>query len=123
MTSLEARRAFLEFFAERGHRVVDSSPLVLPRDPTLLFANAGMNQFKELFTGREQRDYVRAAELWGAAGSPTWEARLRLRAAEDLIETGRRAEAETQIRLTLPFCRMVSATFWVERGEALLRAT
>jgi len=61
MTSREIRQAFLDFFAERGHRVVPSSPLVLPNDPTLLFANAGMNQFKDVFTGREHRDYVRAA--------------------------------------------------------------
>jgi alanyl-tRNA synthetase len=61
MTSLETRRAFLDFFAQRGHRVVSSSPLVLPNDPTLLFANAGMNQFKDVFTGREKREYVRAA--------------------------------------------------------------
>jgi len=60
MTSRETRRAFLEFFAQRGHRIVPSSPLVLPSDPTLLFANAGMNQFKDVFTGREKRDYVRA---------------------------------------------------------------
>jgi len=61
MTSLEIRRAFLDFFAARGHRIVPSSPLVLPGDATLLFANAGMNQFKDVFTGREKRDYVRAA--------------------------------------------------------------
>jgi len=61
MTSNEIRRAFVDFFAARGHRVVPSSPLVLPNDPTLLFANAGMNQFKDVFTGRERRDYVRAA--------------------------------------------------------------
>ena len=61
MSSLETRRGFLEFFAARGHRVVPSSPLVLPHDPTLLFANAGMNQFKDVFTGREKREYVRAA--------------------------------------------------------------
>jgi alanyl-tRNA synthetase len=61
MTSSETRRAFLEFFASRGHRIVPSSPLVLPNDPTLLFANAGMNQFKDVFTGREKRDYTRAA--------------------------------------------------------------
>jgi len=60
MTSLEVRRAFLDFFAARGHRIVPSSPLVLPNDPTLLFANAGMNQFKDVFTGRDKRDYVRA---------------------------------------------------------------
>jgi alanyl-tRNA synthetase len=60
MTSREARRAFLDFFAQREHRVVPSSPLVLPDDPTLLFANAGMNQFKDVFTGRDRRDYTRA---------------------------------------------------------------
>jgi alanyl-tRNA synthetase len=61
MTSRETRRAFLDYFAQRGHRVLPSSPLVLPSDPTLLFANAGMNQFKDVFTGRETRDYARAA--------------------------------------------------------------
>jgi alanyl-tRNA synthetase len=61
MNSREARQTFLEFFAQRDHRVVPSSPLVLPGDPTLLFANAGMNQFKDVFTGKERRDYTRAA--------------------------------------------------------------
>jgi alanyl-tRNA synthetase len=60
MTSRDIRTAFVAFFAERGHRVVPSSPLVLPTDPTLLFANAGMNQFKDVFTGRERREYRRA---------------------------------------------------------------
>jgi alanyl-tRNA synthetase len=60
MTSHETRRAFLDFFAEREHRIVGSSPLVLPKDPTLLFANAGMNQFKDVFTGKDRRDYSRA---------------------------------------------------------------
>jgi alanyl-tRNA synthetase len=61
MTSRDVRRIFLEFFAERGHQRVASSPLILPADPTLLFANAGMNQFKEVFRGRESRPYRRAA--------------------------------------------------------------
>jgi len=60
MTSNEIRSSFLEFFARNGHRVVPSSPLVPGDDPTLLFTNAGMNQFKDLFLGREQRDYRRA---------------------------------------------------------------
>src|SRR5262245_57959940 len=60
MTSRETRRTFLDFFSTRDHRGVPSSPLVLPHDPTLLFANAGMNQFKDVFTGREARDYKRA---------------------------------------------------------------
>ncbi|HUI81272.1 MAG TPA: alanine--tRNA ligase [Bryobacteraceae bacterium] len=61
MTGHEIRQQFLDFFAARGHRVVRSSPLVLPNDPTLLFANAGMNQFKDVFLGLEKRDYSRAA--------------------------------------------------------------
>jgi alanyl-tRNA synthetase len=61
MTGNEIRRQFLDFFAARGHRVVRSSPLVPANDPTLLFANAGMNQFKDVFTGVEKREYVRAA--------------------------------------------------------------
>ncbi|RMF76038.1 MAG: alanine--tRNA ligase, partial [Acidobacteria bacterium] len=63
MNSRDVRRSFLEFFAERGHQVVPSSPLVLPRDPTLLFANAGMNQFKDVFTGVESRPYTRAVSV------------------------------------------------------------
>ena len=61
LTADEIRQAFLKYFEARGHRVVRSSPLVPQNDPTLLFANAGMNQFKDVFLGKEQRDYVRAA--------------------------------------------------------------
>ncbi len=56
----EIRSTFLRFFEERGHRVVRSSSLVPTNDPTLLFTNAGMNQFKDVFLGVEQRDYNRA---------------------------------------------------------------
>ncbi|MGD9255601.1 MAG: alanine--tRNA ligase-related protein, partial [Chromatiales bacterium] len=59
-TSAEIRQAFLDFFEQRGHRVVESSPLVPGNDPTLLFTNAGMVQFKDVFTGREKRSYNRA---------------------------------------------------------------
>ncbi len=61
MTGNDIRQRFLDFFAARGHRVVRSSSLAPANDPTLLFANAGMNQFKEVFQGLEKRDYVRAA--------------------------------------------------------------
>jgi alanyl-tRNA synthetase len=60
LTASQIREAFLKFFEERGHRRVASSPLVPQNDPTLLFTNAGMVQFKDVFTGRERRDYSRA---------------------------------------------------------------
>ena len=61
MTGNDIRRTFLAFFAERGHRIVHSASLVPSADPTLLFTNAGMNQFKDTFLGLERRDYTRAA--------------------------------------------------------------
>jgi alanyl-tRNA synthetase len=61
MTSDEIRRAFLNYFEERGHRIVRSSSLIPQNDPTLLFTNAGMVQFKSVFLGEEIRDYKRAA--------------------------------------------------------------
>jgi alanyl-tRNA synthetase len=63
MTSQEIRASFLKFFEKNGHRVVPSSPLVPHDDPTLLFANAGMNQFKDVLLGREKRDYTRATTV------------------------------------------------------------
>ncbi len=60
MTGHEIRQKFLSYFEQNGHRIVKSSPLLLPNDPTLLFANAGMNQFKNVFLGQEKRDYSRA---------------------------------------------------------------
>lgn len=62
MTSKEIRQSFLDFFKEKDHRIVDSAPVVPHGDPTLLFANAGMNQFKDVFLGIGTREYKRAAD-------------------------------------------------------------
>jgi alanyl-tRNA synthetase len=60
MTGHEIRQRFIEYFEKNGHKTVHSSPLLPANDPTLLFTNAGMNQFKDVFTGQEKRDYTRA---------------------------------------------------------------
>ncbi len=61
MTGNEIRERFLNYFERNGHKIVHSSPLLPANDPTLLFTNAGMNQFKDVFLGNEKRDYTRAA--------------------------------------------------------------
>ncbi|NUO52483.1 MAG: alanine--tRNA ligase, partial [Polyangiaceae bacterium] len=60
-TAKSIRRSFLDFFVERGHAEVPSAPLVPQNDPTLMFVNAGMVQFKDVFTGKDKRAYKRAA--------------------------------------------------------------
>lgn len=61
MNSAEIRKKFLEYFKKQKHAIIDSSPTVPHEDPTLLFINAGMNQFKDVFLGKSVRDYARAA--------------------------------------------------------------
>jgi alanyl-tRNA synthetase len=63
MTSKEIRSSFLAYFEKHGHRIVASSPLVPHEDPTLLFTNAGMNQFKDVLLGKERRSYTRATTV------------------------------------------------------------
>src|SRR4051812_8706098 len=62
MTSTEVRRNFLQFFAEKKHVVVPSAPIVVKNDPTLLFTNAGMNQFKDYFLGNRKPEHLRVAD-------------------------------------------------------------
>jgi alanyl-tRNA synthetase len=62
MNSREIRQSFLDFFAGKEHRIVRSAPVIPAEDPTLLFTNAGMNQFKDVFLGKGTRQYVRAAD-------------------------------------------------------------
>ncbi len=62
LTSKEIRKTFLEFFRERGHEIVPSAPIVVKDDPTLMFTNAGMNQFKDIFLGNKQPKSARVAD-------------------------------------------------------------
>src|SRR5574344_246596 len=62
MTSNEIRAAFLTFFESKGHKIVPSSSMVVKNDPTLMFTNAGMNQFKDIFLGNKEREYPRVAD-------------------------------------------------------------
>ena len=62
-TVADIRKTFLDFFKDKGHTVVDSSPLVPGNDPTLMFTNSGMVQFKDVFLGTDKRPYVRAASV------------------------------------------------------------
>ena len=63
MTSSEIRKSFITYFQKHNHTLVNSSSLIPESDPTLLFANAGMNQFKNMFLGLEQRHYTKAVSV------------------------------------------------------------
>ena len=63
MNSTQIRQKFFDFFIKRGHTQVPSSSLIPAQDPTILFANAGMNQFKDVFLGKEKRSYTKAVSI------------------------------------------------------------
>src|SRR5256884_7030057 len=62
MTSIEIRQQFLDFFRSKGHEIVPSAPMVIKNDPTLMFTNAGMNQFKDYFLGNKKPAFPRVAD-------------------------------------------------------------
>ncbi len=62
MNSAEIRQTFLDFFASKGHHIVPSAPMVIKNDPTLMFTNAGMNQFKDIFLGHAPAKFPRVAD-------------------------------------------------------------
>ena len=62
MTSTEVRKSFLEFFASKQHNIVPSAPMVIKDDPTLMFTNAGMNQFKDIFLGNAPASFTRVVD-------------------------------------------------------------
>ncbi|MEG0656667.1 MAG: alanine--tRNA ligase-related protein, partial [Mucinivorans sp.] len=62
MTSSQIRQKFFDFFASKEHKIVPSAPMVIKNDPTLMFTNAGMNQFKDIFLGNEPRFAPRVAD-------------------------------------------------------------
>ena len=62
MSSTEIRQQFLDFFKSKGHQIVPSAPIVIKNDPTLLFTNAGMNQFKDYFLGNKKPENTRIAD-------------------------------------------------------------
>jgi class 3 adenylate cyclase/tetratricopeptide (TPR) repeat protein len=99
--------------------------VALEHEPELreILDNGSFARWKALGLACLDRDFVQAAEMWAEGGSPTWEARLRLRAAEELIETGRRSEGEAQLEKALELYRSVGATFYINRGEQLIAKT
>ncbi len=62
LQSAQIRQMFMDFFKEKGHHIVPSAPIVIKNDPTLLFTNAGMNQFKDYFLGNKKSPYSRVAD-------------------------------------------------------------
>jgi hypothetical protein len=99
------------------------SRLALEFEPALreVLAEAPQGAWKELAFVCLDRDFVRAADIWAAGGGATVEARVRLRAAEELINGSRRAEGEEQARKALEFYRSVAATYYIDRCETLLQ--
>lgn len=101
--------------------LISRTALELEPDVRQALENAPPAPWKELAFTCLDRDFVRAAEIWAAGGSPPMEARVHLRAAEELIDSGRTAEGEDQARRALAFYRSVAAAYYIDRCETLLQ--
>ncbi len=133
---LTEARALAEEVVEVGRRHPDDAVWALPfgfllshialelrAELAAALESAPTWPWKEIAFACLDREFVRAADLCVQGGSPTWEARLRFRAAEELIATGRREEGEAQLEQAVAFYRSVDATFYIERADALLSSS
>jgi len=118
--ALDLARAHLALGDYVGQINSVAKQLGIREDVRAILAQAPETAWKEAGIAGAEGDFIRAAEIFAAAGAVTIEAESRLSAANELIETGRRAEGEAELKKALAFYRSVGATFFIQRGEALL---
>ena len=121
MSGSEIRETFLRFFESKGHRRVHSSSLVPANDPTLLFTNAGMNQFKDVFLGAEQRDYSRATSRRSACAPAASTTIWRMSGLRGDITPSSRCWATSALATTSSARRLRLRGSWLRRrsGSAI----
>jgi tetratricopeptide (TPR) repeat protein len=118
--ALEVARAHLDLASSLTQITSVAKRLGIREDVRALLEQASPTAWTEAALAGAEGDFVRAADIFADRGLPALEAEARLSAAEELIESGRQAEGETELEKALTFYRSVGATFYIERGEALL---